>query len=92
MPPVTSTGISTNPAERIAPEKSARAQNPPYPQIKNPITAPIPGKKHIIYLMFSLSQSARGAGILENMAKAIKKLFQTFFIKLFHTPPGCLYG
>ena len=62
-----------------------------FPSCKStPITTPINGKKHIIYRIFSLSQSALGTGILENMANAIKKLFQIFFI-MTQFPPAFLF-
>lgn len=71
-------------------QRRAQVQRIPNPCKSTPITTPINGKKHIIYRIFSLSQSALGTGILENMANAIKKLFQIFFI-MTQFPPAFLF-
>lgn len=66
------------------------AENPQSLQEYSNHHSRISGKKHIIYRIFSLSQSALGTGILENMANAIKKLFQIFFI-MTQFPPAFLF-
>lgn len=70
--------------------KGEWVQRIPNPCKSTPNHPPISGKKHIIYRIFSLSQSALGTGILENMANAIKKLFQIFFI-MTQFPPAFLF-
>ena len=65
MPPVTASGIRTSTADlRITPIRSDAARAAKSHEIP-PITAPMSGKKQMVYFMFSSFQSTLGIGMLE---------------------------